>query len=501
MHAFREARTHYEVALDVVAEDRSLERAALFEALGEATCPFGDSALCSRYFEEAQRLYAGAGDRVRAGDVHRRLAEAAWQRGDTDAALERLWAALTTLEAEAPGRELALAYGEMAAFHVLSCQFREGLEWGRRALELAERLGDAGVESYALNWIGCALVEVDATAEGLEHLERSLELARRSGSPSHAIRAYTNLGFNLYGLGHLRRAAEVLREESRFADDAGWESGRGRLTSNLARVEMELGDWAAAGELLDRAIRAGETGYPASLVSAVPWKAELLLRRGRPEEARALLEEVLPECERHGASRAHQAACPVLARTLLALGDPAGAADAMDRCAAALRSGQASSAHLDALECGVRVYLRAGRCPSARELLDALASVAARAPSPMAAARLADALGRAGECRGDGTAAPRFREAAAAWAEMGLPFQEGESRRRLAAVLLRSASPADREEGAREAARARALFERLGAAGELARLDALAPPEAAPARAEALSRREMEVLALLAEGR
>lgn len=524
MHAFREAVAHFEAALDGTPEDAPRERARLHARIAEVAYPSGDAALCARHYREAQRLYEAAGEPVQVGDIHRRLGEAAWQRGDARAAFASVRAAVEILEAQPHGRELAMACGEMAAFHLLSRRAPEAMDWARRALELAERLGDGEVMSYAANWAGCARVELGDVEGGLALLGESLALAKTAGSAAHAIRAYTNLGANLRVLGRVRCAAEVLREGDRFADAAGWESGRGRLTGNLGAAEMELGHWDRAEALLDRALGAAEAGHSAAAHSAGPWRAELLVRQGRAADAAALLESLPAVSDGQCDAHVYQALYPALARARLALGDAPGAAEAMDRC----RTSACGDAAADpgALAEAVRVYLRAGRCACARDALAALETAVREAPSPLGAALLEDGRGLAARCHDPREAAERFGAAADAWARMGLPFQEARARRRLAAVLLApGAEPDARDRAARELRAAREAFARLGAAGELATADVLAarhglaeadaddapppaahhvdvqaPPAARP-QADLLSGRELEVLRLIAAGR
>jgi DNA-binding NarL/FixJ family response regulator len=160
------------------------------------------------------------------------------------------------------------------------------------------------------------------------------------------------------------------------------------------------------------------------------------------------------------------------------------------------------------LSYGVEVYLAAGRDERVQELLDALATIAARAASPLALAHYDNARGlfAAHENRHD-DAAEHFRQAAARWQAMEAPFEQAVSRRRLAESLLLAGDPSAREEAERELAAARVTFERLGAPLELAAADALAarhglapqPVKPAPRKGD-LTPREREVIALIAQG-
>src|SRR5204863_9703605 len=67
---------------------------------------------------EARRLaldeHRGRGDRLREGDTHRWLSRLAWFAGDNERAEGEARLAVELLESLPPGRELAMAYSNMA---------------------------------------------------------------------------------------------------------------------------------------------------------------------------------------------------------------------------------------------------------------------------------------------------------------------------------------------------------------------------------------------------
>ena len=137
-------------------------------------------------------MHQQRGDRVREGDSRRWLSRLAWFAADRVTAVREGHRAVELLEAEPPGRELAMAYSNASQLAMLAGDLREALECGELAIELAERLGETEILVHALNNVGAAGVSggmPGATAE----LERSLALALEYGYDEHAARAYTNL--------------------------------------------------------------------------------------------------------------------------------------------------------------------------------------------------------------------------------------------------------------------------------------------------------------------
>jgi hypothetical protein len=91
-----------------------------------------------------------------------------------------------SLEALPPGRELAMAYANLASTHSSAGRGEEAVRWAGRALELAERQDATEIVVDALTTIGAC----QFGREGEEKLERSLDLARRAGLVEQVGRTY-----------------------------------------------------------------------------------------------------------------------------------------------------------------------------------------------------------------------------------------------------------------------------------------------------------------------
>jgi tetratricopeptide (TPR) repeat protein len=87
-------------------------------------------------------------------------------------------AAVATLESLEPGRELAMAYSNLAQLRMIADDATEAVRWGTKAIELARRLGDRDAEAHALNNVGTALSNSGDVTGGRVRLTQSLDLAR-----------------------------------------------------------------------------------------------------------------------------------------------------------------------------------------------------------------------------------------------------------------------------------------------------------------------------------
>ena len=164
--------------------------------------------------------------------------------------------AIAILETLPPGRELALAYGSRATRSMMAFDLAGTREWGEKAIELAERLGETEVLVAAIGNVGTVEL-AHGLAEGREKLQRSLELAldARAGAPRGGRVLQPRVLLPRHP--RLRHGGERMLEEGRaYCDEhdllawdiylGGWE----------ARIALDHGRWAEAGGARRREPRA-----------------------------------------------------------------------------------------------------------------------------------------------------------------------------------------------------------------------------------------------------
>jgi DNA-binding CsgD family transcriptional regulator len=251
--AHREAAAQFARALRFADELPSTERAELLEQRSYEcylTSAIGDAIDARR---QALVEHHGRGDRLREGDTRRWLSRLAWFLADSDAAEREGRAAVELLETLPPGAELAMAYSHMADLRMLASDVASACEWGRRAIELAERLDETETLVHALHNVGLAELYAGATG-GSEKLARSLELATEAGLEEHVTRAHANLAAHAirtreYALGDRHLAVGI--EYSRDRDLDSWLL---YMTGWQARSQLDQGRWddaeASAVEVL-----------------------------------------------------------------------------------------------------------------------------------------------------------------------------------------------------------------------------------------------------------
>ena len=287
----REAQHHYWRALRFAEGIEPMQRARLLEGFAEHAYLSDMRAEAADAITEAIAIHRRRGDIVRQGDLVRRRARLLSCIGRAPEALVCVREAVKLLEQAAPSIELARAYSALAGLSMLTRDPAPTLEWGARAITLAEQLGDREALVHALNNVGVVEMAL-GRAEGEAKLAESLALSREAGLGTDAGRAYINLGSSLTEAARWRDAEEVVAAGLDYCRELGLEAWLKCLIGMRAQIELALGLWDAAA-MTARAILDG----PRDQVVGPRSDALLVLalvraRRGDPE-VWPLLDEAL----------------------------------------------------------------------------------------------------------------------------------------------------------------------------------------------------------------
>lgn len=353
--------------------------------------------------------------------------------------------------------------------------------------QIAERLGDPGATMVARLCQGYSLIVQGRTPDGTRLLDEVM-VAVTAGEvpPMLAGIAYCQVIDLCQAIFDVRRATEWTDALSKWCDSQpDLVPFRGNCLVHRCEIFQLHGAWTKA---LESARRACEwlTGPPAwdMLGSAYYQLAEIERLRGHVASA---------EDSYRRASIAGRDPEPGLSLLRLAQGRVDLGAAALRR---ALGEAQDPLARSRLLPACVEVLLEAGDVASARTAADELARIAAGFDSPYLAALAAHAYGAVLLAEGDAqTALTELRRAQRSWRDLEAPHEAARVRL-LIGVACHELG--DGSSAALEFDAARAAFEDLGATPELKRLARIA---GVPTPAGPLSRREREILRLVASGK
>jgi DNA-binding CsgD family transcriptional regulator/tetratricopeptide (TPR) repeat protein len=230
--------------------------------------------------EQAIELHRTQGNRLREGAALSSLSRRYWCAGNKAGAVKAGRQALALLEQLAPGRELALAYSNLSQVCMNEEDDEGTVEWGMRALEIAEPLGETEIIVHSLNNLGTMEI-LTGRPEGSKKLERSLELAEQAGLEEHVGRAYIHFGWAAmrtrnYALsGRLTEGMEICKE-------LGLDLWYLYVLACHARCELDQGRWSEAADAATAVLRYPR-GAPLLRIFGLVTLGLVRARRGDPD--------------------------------------------------------------------------------------------------------------------------------------------------------------------------------------------------------------------------
>lgn len=358
-----------------------------------------------------------------------------------------------------------------------------------KVIDIGQRFGEPDLVTLGRLGQGRALVRMGRTEDGLALLDEAMvAVTAADASPIVVGTVYCAVILVCQEAFDLRRAHEWTAALSDWCDaQPDMVPFRGQCLVHRSEFMQWHGEWQKA---LDEAKRARQRlsdppGQPA-IGMAFYQLGELYRLRGDFADAEAAYREA----SRHG--REPQ---PGLANLRLMQGQVVAAEAAIRRVLDEPRDLVTRARTLGSC---VEIMLAAGHADAAAEAAAELAAIASDVDVPVLHATASHAAGAVSLDRGDPRAAlDDLRHACAAWGELQAPYERARSQL-LLALCCRELG--DRDTAALEADAARLTFERLGAAPDQARLQALFPATT-PTAPGGLTARQVEVLTLVAAGK
>jgi DNA-binding NarL/FixJ family response regulator len=473
---------------DELAARRDALTAAELDDLGLAAWFLGHEAECVRAWDDAHRAYLDAGETDAAIRCVFWLGFTLADHGETVRAgawMARLFELLVA--AGRPPQDDAnavLAQGQRA---FAEGRFDESIGLGERALALAQAGRDDDLEVLATMGLGRSLIHVGRISEGFACMDRVM-LAISSGRVSDraAGPAYCAIVASCLDRWDLDRARVWTRDLNDWCDaQRGLEPFRGECSVHRASVLRLMGEWdEAEATLVDVCARERRAQ---TLENAYYGIGELNRLVGRRAEAEAAYRR---------ASELGREVQPGLALLRRDEGRPGAARAGVAR---ALEASPIPGLRAELLAAQVELEIEHGQAEVARRaasdlraMSDLLGTDYLRAQADRAEARVL--LGT------DATeqVLPLLRRSWSAWRELEAPYEAAITR-----VLLGRACRAlgDEEDAQLEFDAARTVLTGLGAVADLGRLERIAAGDDRPAASAGLTRRELEVLRLVAGGR
>ena len=364
--ASEEALAHYRAALDLLPSGDG-QRGELLLGLGEAALLAASEGQAASAFTAAQAWYEAAGDVVGYARAARGVSLAYARQDAPERAKQALQSSLAQLKTlEQPGPDMVRILVDLANLGVVLGQHGEALGHGRQALDLARALRDGRLEASASRTAGFLLVLENNLPSGLELLRAAIALANANDDPNEAAECCAGLcqaycwsaQFDRSRLASLDRLEIAQRSQQSYhlcyvhtwlaflhAAQGHWAEAEQLLTQAQPAVERvtssgplafwkqvhgflayQRGDYSAAVRELEAAIAVFREHHPGELLLCIGLLGLALLAEGRQQEAQACLAEQKKLLEVPSVSRLpglSAAGCMALAAAVMGDGDQA----------------------------------------------------------------------------------------------------------------------------------------------------------------------------------
>ena len=239
--AHQQAASYLSTALAYIGDADPALAAQLHESWAyEASLGLFDYDAIIASHHRAIGIWRELGNRAKVSLNYRLLSRLHWRRGEGNEARKYSELAVEEVEGTGASPELAMAYSSRSQLHMLHYRFEEAIEWGNRAIRLADELKVVETRVHALNNVGTALL-FSGRDGGREVMEEGLALALEHGFHDHAARAYTNFSEYAVVSKQFDLAERLLAEGIAFAARFDLDSPNQYLLGRLAHLRMEQG--------------------------------------------------------------------------------------------------------------------------------------------------------------------------------------------------------------------------------------------------------------------
>src|SRR4051812_31654199 len=509
VHAYSDAAQYGRQALELwpeLPEGGDAQRTEALERYAHCSELAGDIAEAVRAWRELSDIRGARGDGVLVAQAQRRLAAAYDLKGERDSAFAARRVAAEAFAENGLPAEAALDHVSMANQLRITAKHVAAVEMARTAVAEADQAERMDLRIRARGIEGMALAKSGEYDAGLTIVREALAIALEHELTPVAAELYQRLSVVLYDAADYHHAAEALdtaMDLCRLDDGGGIEEA---CVSCIAYVLRELGEWQEAGAICRDLAASGK-----SLFVADGLLGSIHAYQGRFSSARRMLNASLAQSSRIGHFN-----MTVDSTTALAFVSAAEGAhdEAVGHCRAILARWEVSDDHHYALS-GLRwsaAYLaRTGEREDAHACTDALTRIASASGQPEALAALAHAIAELALLDGEPeAAAEQLTNALDLHRGIDMPFVRTQIELRAGVAL---AAAGELEAGLERLSAAYRTARGLGArplAAEAAREAAalgdsvvrrLGRGAEADAEEGGLSRREREVVRLLAVGR
>jgi DNA-binding CsgD family transcriptional regulator len=222
----------------------------LYEAYAHECYLTNQIANARLYQEKASTIWQNKGETEQLGNSFRLLSRLWWIAGNADEAEKFGRQAIEILQSAPSSMAKGMACSNMSQLKIFSEDIEQCVEWGKKAIEIANEINDQETLCHALANIGTSQGKIQLSKEeGRKTLMESLSIAMRNSFHEHAARAYSNLINNGIELKDYELAKQFLHEGIRYCEESGLDSFTSYMLALKSRMLLETGDWKGSASI------------------------------------------------------------------------------------------------------------------------------------------------------------------------------------------------------------------------------------------------------------
>jgi ATP/maltotriose-dependent transcriptional regulator MalT len=264
VHAHRDAAAAGRQALDLWPADEDMTgRIDVLERYARCSELTGDLSEAVRGWRELAEIRGTRGEELDYAEVERRLAAVYELKGESEPAFEARRLAAQAFAGAGRPAESATERLAMANQRRLGAHYSDAIELARAAADEATLAGRTDLRARAFGLEGVARARKGEFDAGLERVRSGLALALEHDLSAVAAELYQRLGIVLYDSADYRRAEEALDEALGLCRTDGAASTEVACVSCLVYVLRERGEWGRAAEMSRDLIAADSAGWVA----------------------------------------------------------------------------------------------------------------------------------------------------------------------------------------------------------------------------------------------
>lgn len=275
--------------------------AASLRHLGNRAYFASDLDTAHELYEQAANLFGQIGDRLNQAFVRHNLANILVQHGELDQARALLEDNLQVYRRVGARFDEAMSLLNLAVVCRYQGEYEAARDYYHTSLDTCRQVGARLGESIALLNLGGLLTYLGDYVGAQGHCEQALAHYRAIGDRQGEASALTSLGLLAHELGDQATARRYSQESlaiTQALDDPLRQANAlmhlGHALATEAEVSSQAGLWEQAVAAYEQALQIRrELGQPHLAIDALAGLAHVARRAGRPDQARAYVDEIL----------------------------------------------------------------------------------------------------------------------------------------------------------------------------------------------------------------